>query len=1026
MTRSAGRASSGSRSRRRASRAPLSPRSDSTVARSVRRPLGRTLAYALPLVLLGAGLSLVTVGASVPAAAADPVTKAKARADVAAAPSLSVAVASSLTSVARVGQPITYRVTVRNTGGQTLRDAVTTAVAPGLPALTCAPVAQGGTLAVGASTVCTATRTSTQADLRKGGLTVSASAGALTPSGKGVVATATTNAGVAGASPRATDDAVDVLFGTLSVVLPASTNDSPAVPGGPAIDVRRTVLPVLEGGTKAVSKILDGRYGVFQVLPDGSVRYVLDTQDAMLPRAGWTETRRYRTFDVSGRSADATLRITYHRDATALPDATTGLQGDRSVVSPLRNDSPGENADGDSAILDQGSLRLTPDQPVGNALVSAAGDTLSILYTGTFTVAGGTIVFDPDQLWSGSVDVKYQVRDSLGNTTSSIATFTATSVVPKPVDDAVTTPYDTAVTLAGATNDAPGVPGRTVAFAGFVGRDGAGTGPTLVTPQGTWSCPVGGAQPSRVNFAPAAGFVGSATAAYTVQTARGGSAVGQLTATVGPPAAPATTPGAPGATAVEDVLIRPQQGSFRVDPLADDRPGHDADGTLGALDVTTVRFPTSGQISGARVVDDGRALLMPRYGPSPWQLEADPVTGLITFSPPVGIRGTLPTVRYTVESVITDGTGRAVRQTVGAAVQVRITGSNPVAVDDSVTVAAGQGVSLPGASNDVPASRDDPIDLYSGTFPVDQVADLPKGSTVDFHGEFSRSWWEATVPGQGYWQIYWSDPHATFTPVPGFTGTTAPVRYEITDALGNHADGLLRVTVLPPGVLRDDVASTTQGVPVAVDVRANDTPGLQPDHTPVALPFGASFPSGLQPSEASVDADGELVVPGEGTYVIELRTARVTFFPLRTFSGTTRPVTVRVGDPRVKDQDSTLRVTVAAVAPALSADVATATAGKPLRVPVLGDDEPGSPSRPLVPSSLRLSTTTGLPAGSTMSADRQIRAVAGRGVVAVAGDGTLTAYPLAGVVGRWPPLGYDVTDVNGTRAGSTVTVQVHA
>ncbi|MGI3783860.1 MAG: DUF7507 domain-containing protein, partial [Janthinobacterium lividum] len=751
------------------------------------------------------------------------------RASVAAAPSLAVAVTSAPTSVARTGQPITYTVTVRNTGDQALRDTVASAVAPGLPALSCAPVPQGGTLAAGASTVCTARRTSAQADLHKGGLTVSASAGALSPAGTGVVATSTTKTAVSGASPKATDDAVDVLFGTPSVVLPASTNDGPAVPGGPAIDVSRTVFPLGGGGSTEVSKVFDGNHGLFQALPDGSVRYLLDTRFSTPPSGGWTETVRYRTFDVSGRSADATLRVVYHRGPTALPDAVTGLQGDRSVASPLRNDSPGEDVDGVGAALDQGSMRFTADQPVGTAVVSSAGDTLSILYTGTFTVAGGTVVFDPDQLWTGSVAVRYQVRDSLGNTASSTVTFTATPVVPKPVDDAVTTPYDTSVTLAGATNDAAGVAGRGVGFAGFVGRDGFGTGPTLVTPQGTWSCPVGGAQPTRVVFSPAAGFVGTATAPYTVQTARGGSAVGHLTATVQPPTAPATVPAVPGATAVEDVLIRPQAGSFQVDPLANDRPGHNADGTLGSLDVRTVRFPTGGQPSGAQVVDDGRALLLPRYGPSPWQLEADPATGLITVMPPPRTRGTLPTVRYTVESQTLSSTGVAARQTVGAALQVRLVGSDPIATNDSATVAAGQGASLPGPSNDIPASRDDPIDIYSGTFPVSQVADLPKGSTVDFHGEFSRSWWEATVPGEGYWQIYWSEPRATFTPVAGFQGTTTPLRYEISDALGNHADGLLTVTVLPPGVIRDDVVSTTQGVAVGVDVLANDTPGQNPD-----------------------------------------------------------------------------------------------------------------------------------------------------------------------------------------------------
>ena len=96
----------------------------------------------------------------------------------------------------------------------------------------------------------------------------------------------------------------------------------------------------------------------------------------------------------------------------------------------------------------------------------------------------------------------------------------------------------------------------------------------------------------------------------------------------------------------------------------------------------------------------------------------------------------------------------------------------------------------------------------------------------------------------------------------------------------------------------------------------------------------------------------------------------------------------------------------------------------PVRVPVLDNDAPGTPRRPLVASSLRLRSTSGLPAGSAVSPDGHVLVVAGRGTFAVSGDGTLTFYPRAGTSGTLPPVRYDVADVNGTRALSTVTVGV--
>ena len=518
--------------------------------------------------------------------------------------------------------------------------------------------------------MCTASRAAVEGDLRAGGTRVTASAGGLAPTGAGVVATATTTAGVATVPPRAGDDEAYVPHSTPTVTVGTSGNDAPGEPDGPALDVSRTVL--LERGAADDSvgrRGVSGNHGLFSVLEDGSVRYVPLTEPWFAaPISQYTETVRYRTFDRAGGSAIATVRITFRAGATARPDAVTGLQGDPVVARPLSNDSPGRAPDDSRATFDPTTFRLTADQPDGTAVVSPTGDTASIPWIGSFAIVDGTLTFEPSPTFAWTVGVAYSVTDSTGSTVRSVVTFSVTPVVPTVTNDATSTVFGRSTTLAGATNDTAGAPGRAVRFDGFVDRGGAGAGEQLFTPQGVWWCPLD-VPGERVRFEPAAGFSGVATARYTARSERGGTAVAGLSVVV-----------RPGASAPPSLVKTPRDTAVTVDPTRGATASQHADGSPGHFVVRRTTFEVPGQADGAVVSENGTVLDLPGRGTA--RIAAG--TGLVTFDPASGFTGSAGRIRYGLEN---DDSGfeNSIGSRVLSTLALLVTSDAPVASDDRAT-----------------------------------------------------------------------------------------------------------------------------------------------------------------------------------------------------------------------------------------------------------------------------------------------------------------------------------------------------
>ena len=118
-------------------------------------------------------------------------------------------------SVSAAGQTVHYTFLVTNTGNVTLTGAgVTNTMSAPAGALDAAPVCPATTLAPGDSTTCTATYTTTQADIDDGAIGQSATASGTPPSGPGTVSSASSTTVSAIQSPAVT---VVSSSGTVSV-----------------------------------------------------------------------------------------------------------------------------------------------------------------------------------------------------------------------------------------------------------------------------------------------------------------------------------------------------------------------------------------------------------------------------------------------------------------------------------------------------------------------------------------------------------------------------------------------------------------------------------------------------------------------------------------------------------------------------------------------------------------------------------------------------------------------------------------
>ena len=264
----------------------------------------------------------------------------------------------------------------------------------------------------------------------------------------------------------------------------------------------------------------------------------------------------------------------------------------------------------------------------------------------------------------------------------------------------------------------------------------------------------------------------------------------------------------------------------------------------------------------------------------------DPDTGTIMFTPELGFIGPATPVAYR----LTDSQGQNANSIYTATVAAP---GGPSAIDQTST---GVGVDLQSVTPSVPTGGS--ITLLDGGVPNARY----------------------TVPGQG---IYTLDPDTgriTFTPVLGYAGTVSPVSFRLTDAYGQVDDATYIPTVTAPAA------------PVASHATSTGSPGGEQSRT-FTVPTGGSITllSGTTPVT-------ELTVAGQGRYVLDTATGRVTFTPVAGFTGTATPVSYRITDAYGQSDTGEYTPTVNA-APAVVPPAADAPAS-----PRAGAPSPATPS----------------------------------------------------------------------------------
>ncbi|TWX39973.1 tandem-95 repeat protein [Frigoribacterium sp. ACAM 257] len=675
---------------------------------------------------------------------------------------------------------------------------------------------------------------------------------------------------------------------------------------------------------------------------------------------------------------------------TAQDDTSRGNAEGRPVtVDVLANDS------GD---LDATTVRLLATGVTG-AQLSSDGRTLVVPGEGTWTVdpTTGRVTFTPAAGTAGDpttltpTPVGYTVDDVRGKRGSAAITvaFAGTAVA-----DAATTSQGSAVEIDVLGNDRGRIDRTSVTFpasgqpAGAVVSD---DGRTMTVPgQGTWTA---SATTGTITFTPDPAFRGDAApVTYRALDADGTASTAPVSVSV--------TALAPRAT--DDIATTGQNAPVTIDVTANDAPGVTG-GT--PVDPTTVVFPAAGQPVGVTVSDDGRTATVADQG----TYRADPLTGVVTFTPAPGYAGDVAIVTYQVSdtSGLTDT----------ATIEVTVNTVAPTANPDRPTTTQGRPVVTDVLDNDDAGNEQTPIDPTSVSF---TTPGQPADATVSKDGR------TLTVPDQGVYEIDPGTGEISFTPEPAFRGEATPVSYWVADSDGESSVTTVTVTVTPVGPApADDTDATSQNTPVLIDVTSNDAPGVE-GGTPLD-PTTVVFPTAGQPSGATVSTDGRtLTVPGQGTWTADPATGGVTYTPAQGATGTTSPVVYQVADTGGAQGTGSITVTVAPVTPTATDDTAETRQGTPVTVDVVDNDRGGNARTAVEPTSV-VFPSAGQPTGAVVSTDGRTLTVADQGSYTIdPATGAITFTPVAGLRGTASPVVYGVSDVDRTATTATLTVTVRA
>jgi CshA-type fibril repeat protein len=629
----------------------------------------------------------------------------------------------------------------------------------------------------------------------------------------------------------------------------------------------------------------------------------------------------YTISDALGQSATTTYTPTVIPAPVAINDTSTNGQDKNQLINVLLNDTVPTNPAGDP--LNPTTVKLCAiANPTATPPVSAEvapNCTLTTLTTadGTYTVnpTTGIVTFDPIPSFTGtvSVPVRYQVSDTGSTPQVTSATITPT-VIPGPTaaNDTSSGPMNTPQTKTLVTNDSAAT-GATLDIASVKLCDPNPTAEvapnctkTLVTVPnvGTYSVDSSGV----MTFTPVNGYSGTpAPLAYTVADNFGVKATATYTPKVIPPpiVVPDTSSGPWNTDQTRNVLTNNVNTSDSAAP-----------GTTLVTNSVRLCAPTTDTAPNC-TIDASGSVVIANQG----TYTLDPATGIVTFDPLPTFKGTATPVTYSVTDELGQKSSTTYTPTVAAP---------PVPMADPETTSGVKGATqtinlLPGDTTFDPAITLDPASVkLCGINPAEVMPNCTKSSL--------------TVAGVGTYSVD-ATGQMSFIPEPNFTGTPAPISYQVTDSMGGKATSTYTPTVIAPPVVRPD--TTTGGWDVIQSINVvTSTAGANTTNTDTTSADSISNQRTWKSDSLTIDCasaanctetvDSNGVVTavtmtGQGTYTVNPATNVISFNPEASFIGTARPVTYTISDDLNQSSSTTYTPMVVVPVPAATPEVKNAT-----------------------------------------------------------------------------------------------------
>jgi len=550
------------------------------------------------------------------------------------------------------------------------------------------------------------------------------------------------------------------------------------------------------------------------------------------------------------------------------PDSVT-MNGDKSVTAVF--DHP-VNAVDDTYSTAEDTLCSVPVPGVmANDSAPDGGESVTLVSDvshGTLSLApNGSFTYLPDSNFSGSDSFVYELSDGDGDSDTATVTITITAVNDPPVanDDSATVNEDSANTVIDVLSNDTDVDGDTLTVAS-VTQPANGS----VTNNGT-----------NVSYTPDGNYHGSDTFTYTVSDGNGGTDTATVSVTVtsvnDPPVAnddsdttpedtPVTTNVVANDTDVDGTVVAsavaivsgPRNGSIlnngdgtvTYTPNANfngsdtytytvqDNDGATSNVATVTINVGVVNDPPVANDDSATVNEDSANTVIDVLS-NDTDVDGDTLTVASVTQPANGsVTNNGTNVSYTPDGnyhgsdtftyTVSDGNGGT--DTATATVSATVTSVNdpPVANDDMVL--ADEDTPLPievTLNDDDPDGTIDPATIMIDDAPVSGTVRVAKDGTV------------------------------TYSPDPDFSGPDF-FTYTVDDnegATSNVATVVVMVgEVNDPPVAEDDLATTEAGVPVNIDVLANDS---DPDGS-CLIPGTVTIMSGPESGTATVNWDGTI------------------------------------------------------------------------------------------------------------------------------------------------------------------------